>query len=192
MNKRERNMLLITLIIVVPVLAWALFAPEEDATEGEAASSGSVSSVRKEFERKYDLLRKREAIEQGYREISFDTPEVSAGRSVGETFENDIAALLKSTFKIPNPRVGRATPVAIPEDDDYCLVQLDVNVDGSLSACIGLLKDLDSQGLLIKNYQLSQQSGWRSQDGTVNLTVTIARLVEPDVETRSYLEGSRN
>ena len=193
MNKRERNMLLITLAIVVPVLAYAFLVPAEHAAtesgESAAITSGDAGNARKEFASMSKMIKERSTIEGEYNSISFRAPDITPGRTVGETFQIEVSRMLTQIFKIENPNVSPPRPTLIEGVDDYCLVAVTISIAGTLQETISLLRSLDQRGLLIKSYTLSRPGGWRSSNA-ISMEVEVSRLVQPDVQTRALLFGN--
>lgn len=197
MNKRERNLLTLTLIIIVLGVGSYFVLGDTESLSFDFASSGELESVRQKYE-EYIQIKKDEAdINSEFQSIGFDMPEKNPGQSSGETFSNQVNNLLVEHLNGRAPQMGKPAYSEIPNVSEYCFVDITADIDGTLTEMLSLLKLMDSRGLLIKSFRLDQKGGGYSMgtgDGeerqNVSLHVIVSRLVKQDEETQQWIKRS--
>ncbi|HOE97416.1 MAG TPA: hypothetical protein PLS90_01025 [Candidatus Sumerlaeota bacterium] len=190
MNRRERILLIVTVLIVAPLLIYHFFLA--DWLEGMAGQAGGDLSVeRARFASNIATLADRRQIETAYSRIDFSQSQPLPGQNATEHFLNELYGLLTEEFQIMNPRIEKARPQAIPDVPEYYFVELEVTVEGSPEEMLRLLVNMENRGVLIKSLTIDTRSGggFGRDDELVNLTVEVARLVKHTEESMKMMRG---
>jgi hypothetical protein len=184
-NKRERMLLILTLAVVVPLLAYHFFMA--DAIEGAlAGGTGELGEARGQFRQYAKTLEDSRNIREQYQAISFTSPEREGNLSPAQTFQNQISTMLTQQFNIMTPQIESPTFSAIKDVDDYYFVDIAMQVSGPDKQIVSLIQDMNRMGLLIKRFDLKRLSLKFSD--SLQLDIEVSRLVKHDAASRKLLK----
>ena len=188
MNKRERNLVIITLLVVGILLSYQFYFADKLETGDTAAAVGNLDEARSTFTDFAGTFAKGRQIRREYARIDIGIPERTGTKQPTATFSDELYKMLTTQFSVDAPRMGTPKRVAIKDVDDYYFIEIDVTITDTLDNLIKLLRELDGGGLLIKSFTLDKRS--RGQD-LAQLDMTVARLVKHDEESRKILSRRR-
>jgi hypothetical protein len=186
MSGRERVILISTLVVVLLALVYHYLLADklEEITQGPG---GDLEVERSIFKRYKNIIEDGRDIREEYEKLVFQGKEKVEGQEVGDTFSNQLFELLTTQLNVPAPDLSSYDYEDIEDVDDYVFVELSVNVQGTFIEMVRLLQNMQSKGLLIKNFSLARR-GLRG--GDIKMSVDVARLVKtPDRVKRRRLGG---
>lgn len=181
MKGRERGLLILTVTVICVALIYHFFLAK--ALEGSfSIAGGALENSRETFRRCVKTIRESGDTRQRYKEIAYSLPEQNPGQDPAETFQNQLYRLLSEQLGARNLNFGNYKYEEIKNVNDYYFVNIEVRISGTYYELIRLLKAMELQGLLIQSFQLKLEG--RMQADTINLQVTVARLVKHDDASR--------
>ena len=188
MNKRER-ILLITTVIIVGVGGILYFLPEDLLKSLRGGNGGGdLNTVRQTFTNYGTILKRAPKIRDEYQEIAFgQSSNPEAGQTPSEEFSNELYNLLTERFGIAGPDIDKARLSSIEDVPEYYFVEIPLHVKGELPDMIRLLINMEGIGVLIKSFDLAQAPS-RQEEIQVNLDVEVARLIKHDEQSRELFK----
>jgi hypothetical protein len=190
MNQREKTILIATIVVMVGSLAFTFLPSGSNETDTPTVtqSAGDVAAARRTFMKNIATLQDGAKINDKYKSIDAAVAEqVKFGRPE-QVLANNLYDLLTQRLQVPNPRIGTGQLVEIPSVNDYCFIDISVDISGNYRDIINLLSEMDRIGLLIKTFKIVQRN--RNQADTVDLNLTVSRLVKVDEKIRKRLEAA--
>ncbi len=181
MNKRERTLLIVT--VVVLVIGGVLYFMPENLLQTLRGGGGDLASAQKTFQNHLKTLKQGREIRAKYKRIEVGQSKPKPGQTPSEQFSNELYQLLTERFRIAGPNIEKARRETIEDVDDYYFVEIPIQVNGTRRDMVQLLINLEDIGVLIKTYELGKVSGRRGGN-QVSLDVEVARLVKHDEESR--------
>lgn len=183
MNQRERIILIITVVVVALTLGFNFMGDSLPSFGGGAG--GDLEREQRRFRDNVKLLQQGDEIRSNYKAIEVGLKEGSANQRPERAFTDELYKLLTERLGAPNPRIETASFTAIPNVDDYCYVDVPLQIQGTYEQIMQLLREMDQIGLLIKQLKIGQRN--RNQNEVVDLNLTVARLVKTDRRIQSIL-----
>ena len=184
--KKSERLLLIATVLVCALAAWLLYSPSEPAST-EVVGTGSLAAGRKTFRDNAAMLREGAAIRLEFDKIGGRT-KGAPGQGPREIFSDEFYSLLRQRgFQTPNVETPQYK--TIQGIDDYCTVDIKATVASALVRLIDLLQEMQNRGMLIKSFVLDRRNARNPQE--ITLTVTVARVIKQDDESRNRLKGNR-
>jgi hypothetical protein len=178
LSNREQKILYITVALVGAVVLWWGVAPIWDSyTELRA----DLEAEKRTFDNNKAVLQRTEQIEEEFRRVEAQFPDVEEGRSPDFAFSEDVAAAVESI--LPGERRPVIQPVqseAIKNVTDYEFLNLTMTVTGEYEKLAQLLKGFDQKGFLIKSITLDHSNPDKPE---LSLDITLARIVKLEEET---------
>lgn len=178
MNQRERVILIITVVVAGLTVGLQFLGDSAPSGESAVAASGDLELEQRRFRDNIELLNQGDKIRSQYKAIEVGLKEGAGNQRPETAFSNELFNLLTERLGAQNPRIETASFTAIPKVDDYCYVDIPLQIQGSYDQVMQLLREMDQLGLLIKTLKLGQRN--RNQNDIVDLNLTVARLVKTD------------
>lgn len=189
MNQREKIILIVTLTVVCGALAFNFLGDSLPGFgAGDEGGIGDVANERRRFKNNLETLRRSDDINDQYKAIEVGLKEGEPGTWPERAFSNELFDLLTERLKVQNPRIEPASFSAIPNIDDYCYVDIPLQIQGDFNEIMRLLRDMEQLGLLIKSFRINQRN--RNQNDIVDLNLTVARLVKTDKRLKRLIARS--
>jgi hypothetical protein len=186
MKKSERYLLIAT-VLVCAIAAWLLYGGGGESETTAVVGSGNLAAVRKTFKDNAEMLREGAKIRRDFDKIG-GRSKGAPGQGQREMFSDEFYSLLRQKG-FPTPNVESPQYKKIQDIDDYCTIDIKANVSSFLARLVDLLQEMQNRGMLIKSFVLDRRSSRNPNE--VTLTVTVARVIKQDDESRARLKGGR-
>ena len=191
LSNREQKILQLTIVVVGGVLLWWGVAPIWD---NYVQLKEDLEAEKATFNKNKKILQRTEEIEEEFRRVEAQFPDVEEGRSPDFAFSEDVAAAVESI--LPGERRPAIQPPKsepIKNVDDYEFLNLVMDVSGQYEKLAQLLKGFDQKGFLVKSITLDHSNPDKPE---LSLNITLARIVkledeEPDGGARRGFRTGR-
>jgi hypothetical protein len=181
MKKSERNLLIVTL--VVAAISGAILLRPEATSDAAAAAAGDLETVRRRFHDYATTLEDEARIRSEFNRIGGQWSGDSS-RGPRELFTVELSTLLQQRgFQMPPIQPPRFSKIENVED--YCTVDVELNIVHAQPWLIQLLREMERRGMLIKEFNLSRVNA--RDPSQIALRVKVARVIKQTPETRRIL-----
>jgi hypothetical protein len=184
MNRRERNLIIVTVVVAAIALGFMVY---DNMTASLAtADVGSLSAEQTAFRRNSRIVANFKKIRQDYNSVALrNLPPTRSNMRPVNIFQNELEHILTVEFGFPSPRVETSRMSPIPQVEDYYFVDVDVRIPGEVADLVRLLEQMERRGLLIKEFTLEQRGYGRRQ--SAELKVRVSRLFQHDEISRKEM-----
>lgn len=174
MNPRERVLFVLTIIALAIFAAWQFGLG--DAVDNIGGGNASIAQQEREFKENLEALEGIYEIEKKYRRLGQSPLDAQSNKRPIDVFQEYVYQLARERG-FPYPKNLRSDVEEIEEVEDYDLLTVYIQTEGTFANTVALLKDFEKAGLLLREVDLR---GTRDRDEVV-ARVVVARIAKRPV-----------
>lgn len=185
-SSRERKIVWLTLLIVGAVALWLGVSPIIDSY---VQLKEELGTEKQKYESNRAILMRTKQIEQDFRRVEAQFPDVEPGRSPDFAFSEDVAAAADAILpdQTKKPTIDPVKPEPIKSVSDYEFLNLTMRASGEYEKLTQLLKGFDQKGFLVKAITLDHSNPDRPE---LSLDLMLARIVKLEAEQADGAAGT--